>query len=351
MQIRTSYAGIVFGIVAIVVLATIVWSIVRTALRASFQLIPSNIEFSSGAPLAYLVLSLSIGIITMTLVQIWRTLLPIRGYYQLVTLSRFLQKGERSIRSDEENSDTKHTAGSNFDIPPDQVSVDIAISELVGRLGGMATEEKVRSRNILSSSFFDLPIEQLCAQINLAFEAGLATPKRYPHLILCIVGKQGLESLEKIRQIPPPSQRTQGSESTQFLLDQTEARSALSQIGQQRVDAFQITSGSSWRRILRLAALIISILLSWSMIHALAQGQALFFDFSKNAGIAHKQQSPVSTPITRDFPQAERVSPYLPPENLITFLIQTLLLGLISAYIAMVLRDIVAILEMKRRLP
>jgi hypothetical protein len=89
---------IAIGLAAVVLLLGTTLALARAAMRARLERIPPALTFPPSKALSYFLICLVVGALTMAFVQIWRTLLPIRGFFQRCALSVFLQNGAASLR-------------------------------------------------------------------------------------------------------------------------------------------------------------------------------------------------------------------------------------------------------------
>ena len=86
-------------------------------------------------------------------------------------------------------------------------------------------------------------------------------------------------------------------------------------MGQMRIEAFQIAAGGQWRRRLRLMVVAVSLVSSWVITAGSLERAAA--EKHQSVGINH--------------------------------LVYAVLIGFIAAYLAMLLRDLAAIIESRRR--
>jgi hypothetical protein len=376
------------AVAALAVLGAAIWSLVWAAKQVQMELIPPSLTVAPARAGAYVLLCLIVGTLTMALVQMWRTLVPVRGFFQRAALSRFFEESMR-------------------DQPPvsyeDGVPWEVALGEFELRAGRPRGKTGLRWNfwGVLSPDLYDLPIEQLCGQLNLAFESGLSAPGKFQHLLHAVLGQEGKDPLATATDFSQYAEYQDEAARNRWLLSQAEARATLSRMAQQRIDGFQIATGGAWRRLLRVCVLGMSVVFSWQATayrmatapNAVAvEPEPRFYKYSDSAAsdsdgrVGHPTRSgPESKtydsyprrPIpesrtddsyprrpspesltddshpTRSGPESKTYDGHSPDDerrgSLGTHLFQSVLMGLIAGYVAMVLRDLVAILELKRR--
>jgi hypothetical protein len=223
----------------------------------------------------------------MAAVQMWRTMVPVRGDFFENSLTNWL---ERAIP--------------DAPLSPEWLSALKKLGvEKVSAREALLEFERVTGRRV-----YDLPIEQLCGQLTVAFESAFDQPEQFPCFLLLVVGPGADKELARLTEFMP-----QVSGPSESAMGYSQARSALTRLGQMRIDGFQISAGGAWRRHLRLVVLWLSMTFSWAITAGSLGAQKLDFTIG------------------------------------VKFLFYSLLIGFIGAYIAMLLRDVAAIVELKRR--
>jgi hypothetical protein len=116
------------------------------------------------------------------------------------------------------------------------------------------------------AAFYDLPIEQLCGQMNAAAQVVLDYPARYPGLLKCLASLSSPEDREMVSSFEFALLRDKGplrmadeerrfKEVSQQVMD---ARSRVSNQIHRSIDAFQISVGYRWKWYLQIASFLIS---------------------------------------------------------------------------------------------
>lgn len=115
-------------------------------------------------------------------------------------------------------------------------------------------------------AFYDLPIEQVCGQMNTAAQVVLDYPARYPGLLKCLASLSSAEDREMVSSFEFALLRDKGplrtadeerrfKEVSQQVMD---ARSRVANQIHRSIDAFQISVGYRWRWYLQIASFLIS---------------------------------------------------------------------------------------------
>jgi hypothetical protein len=259
---RMRRARIALLVVLLVVSFCVVYAL-TIAVRLSH--IPSFAVAASTA-WSFLVFCFAIALLTMAFVQIGRMLIPVRGWFHGRMLYLWFS------RAIEPASDPEAQMG-------DPNEIQEVWSSLCNRIYPSESERRPSVEKALwqfrqNSSYgragktyigrlfgrgyplvYDLPLEQLAAQIVLAAELALDKPREFSDLLLCVVGVEGARDLSTVYPVYPPQSPAvpSGTETAKrTALEDAQARAALARIIQRRSDNFLIEVGGRWRRDLRL---------------------------------------------------------------------------------------------------
>ena len=175
-----------------------------------------------------------IGVATMALIQSIRAIYPVRGLFQQWSVTRWLSEG----------------AGKS----------DFLISRLLSL--AVATD---------SRAVFDLPAEQLLAQIGAAADLVVGLPRGHEELLFALVGRAGshdaqnyVEQFHKSRGATKQSDASEpGAPGLNLDPNYVDVRNRVAQHIQRRIDGLQISMGRLWRMILRLTAISIGALVAF----------------------------------------------------------------------------------------
>lgn len=227
---------------------------------------------AAGAAWSFLGFCFAIALVTMAFVQICRMLVPVRGWFHGRALYLwFSQAIEPAFDSEEQVGDRNSVRVVWFRLcnriygheNKSRPSVEKALRQFrqnssYGRAG------KTYIGLLLGRGYpfvYDLPLEQLAAQVVLAAELALDKPKEFSDLLLCVVGVEGVEDLATAYSLDAAILVTSEPEQAkQTTLRDAQARAALARIIQRRCDSFQIEVGGRWRRDLRLVVTVCSVI-------------------------------------------------------------------------------------------
>jgi hypothetical protein len=313
MQVRFKAFWIWSAFLAVILALGIAWALLRMGILFSIEVAPPDFTEPSARAWSLAKFSLGVGALTMALIQVVRVLVPIRGYFHREQLLEWLSGfGQLTARSTTVSPDNRSLA--------QQALLDFETR------GGIGRSDSLYKRNL-----YDGSIEQLCAQLNVALETGIDSPRQIPTLLLCFFGADGIEQLEILHGHPfwkkPDLKSTEVREATEpedwkeskdesEILRKAEARATLTRLVQFRIDAFQIAAAGRWRRSLRSMVTLTSLMLSFAVT---------------TSSIWHS---------TEELNRKGQIA---------SICFYATLEGLIAAFVAMLLRDLVAIVEARRR--
>ncbi|MGC2467576.1 MAG: hypothetical protein WA517_20450 [Candidatus Acidiferrum sp.] len=122
-----------------------------------------------------------------------------------------------------------------------------------------------------ANALFNLPIEQLCGQMNAAVQLALEHPDNHVVFLWCIGRFAKPDDFDLI--LDPPLEQLRRSQAGPESADREKldnyagARARISQRLQRAVDGFQIAAGSNWKLVLQSASIILSMLLAYLALH------------------------------------------------------------------------------------
>jgi TRAP-type C4-dicarboxylate transport system permease small subunit len=328
MRDRRTSVVISAYLLAVVALCFLAWAILHVVTAA---ITPPDYTHAAAIAWHFLAFTLSIAGLTTAFVQIARTLIPFRGEFHYQSLSLWFEESATSLLT----SDTDINAELLFRMfqvhPAEQPSNLPEVSQVVKDAHaafetGQPFDQKSSDKDPIPD-LYDLPLEQLTAQLSLRIDSALDAPYPSTAFLLCVYGTQGTDQLLQLLEPPLASSRAMYSdtENEREALRKAEARASLSRLGQFKVDAFQIATGSLWRRRLRLWVTAVSLAASLVLTFASTWYSTpdrypdRFADHSKGWSLA------------------------------LSILVYSVLAGFIASYIAMLFRDLTAIIENKRR--
>jgi len=327
--------------------------------RPQTTLAYAGFNFESSQAWSFLIFCLGVAGLTMAFVQICRMLYPFRGHFHRDALKQWLSLSGDVLNMDIEmirslskrESGHEYPGGADYDMAKekektqdakllldwfnvlkelglDHPSVQDALKEFEQRRG--VASGTISQSNPFSSfmALYDLPIEQLSGQLSLALEAGLDEPKRFRNLIVLMAGREGATDLLRVvRPLPKPAkndeEQGESEDETNYreeALAQAQSRATITRIGQLRIDAFQISAGGQWKYFLRLAVLAVSFVCSFIVLFNSTQTGSS----AAGAFVTRLSKLPIQ-------------------------IAYSIVVGAIAGYLAMFLRDLVAIVEDRRR--
>lgn len=179
----------------------------------------------------------AVGIVTMALIQTAKDAAPLRRWFQRRWVRRWLAFQWRKAAGPQATPEGPHTAGDDL--------VRLAT-------GGDA------------EALFDLPIEQLCAQMNAASLIVLDYPWRHVELLRCLaagVNPRDIEALLAARELAEKPRSQQTPEDQKKLTDIADPRNRVAHQIQRNIDALQIAAGFRWKLGMQIASIAISALI------------------------------------------------------------------------------------------
>jgi hypothetical protein len=200
-----------------------------------------GVQGASESIIAFVTAVAGVGTLSMALIQAVKDMFPIRRLFHRSRMRRWL----RGLGSGGPLPGIDY-----LEISARPPSYDDAEHELIT----LATAGN-------SAAFYDLPIEQLCGQMNAAVAVALDYPHRYPGLVSC------LGALADPRDVglafaPPPAARGSRemlSPNEAAAVDAfVDARNRLNHVVQRAIDGFQIATGFQWKWLLQLVSIILS---------------------------------------------------------------------------------------------
>jgi hypothetical protein len=293
------------AITAIAVVAGLVaLAIIRAFVLTSLMLAPPRFSLAMEVAWSFLLFCFAVAGLTMAFIQVCRMLIPFRGLFQRRATEAWLEHGLQVEKSSSEAAASWSEALKNANVQ--EVSAQAALREFEG-LGVQGERKKAFEVPLV----YDLPLEQFSAQLTLAAESGLDRPMQFPHLLLCLVGVESAKDFSKLLTSSKREYTPEPIMSSEAMAE-VQARGSLTRLIHRRIDAFQIETGGQWRRKLRGVAVSTSIGFSWlitvgSIPREASRGTWLSYLFY--AGLA----------------------------------------GILAAFLSTFLRDLTAIVELKRR--
>lgn len=220
------------------------------------------LDFVSQHYYQFLIAIASVGVLSMAIIQTIKDMLPVRNWFQQFFVRRWLQQKANDAYN--QSSAWMKGAGSQWfgaeakltdpaaDSTKFEKGPDWTVAE--GDLFKLATDND-------SDALYDLPIEQLCGQINAAAQVVLDRPSDHPDLILCLASVA--DPVDVARVMFPPAEakaaRPLDDDDARRRHDSfVDARTRVTHQVQRAIDALQITAAFRWKFILQLSSILLS---------------------------------------------------------------------------------------------
>ncbi len=193
----------------------------------------------------------AVGVLSMAIIQTIKDMLPVRNWFQQFFVRRWMQQKANDSRNEtiswlrgggsewfsEEGERTDPRAQmAKFERGPDWAVAERDLFKL-------ATDGD-------DKALYDLPIEQLCGQINAAAQVVLDRPADHPDLMLCLASVADPVDIARVM-FPPaeakaarPVDDDEGRRRHDSFVD---ARTRVTHQVQRAIDALQITAGYRWK--------------------------------------------------------------------------------------------------------
>lgn len=178
----------------------------------------------------------AVGFLAMCLIQAIRFLIPVRSWFHQNKLRLWLSS------STETDQEPGHSPGQELGATS---SKDADFEQILNLTN---TKDP--------TAFFEMPIEQVCGQLSAVAELILSQPQTYKTLIVAFAGSGASKDAKKLIQMPSAPLQTQSDD----------VRDRVAYAIQRNIDAFQIAAGNSWRRCMRLAAIIVSAAIAYGAV-------------------------------------------------------------------------------------
>lgn len=167
----------------------------------------------------------AIGVLSMAIIQTLKDMLPLRNIFQRYYLVKWLEQKAK---------DAKTIEGSKPE-PTDAESDLIRLATAGDR-----------------KAFYDLPIEQLCGQINAALQVVFDYPHEHKDLLHCLAAHSSPDDISLLTTRPSSAEVKSKDQ------NQIDARTRVMHQVQRAVDGFQIAAGYQWKLYLQIAAFSLS---------------------------------------------------------------------------------------------
>ncbi len=202
----------------------------------------------------YLTMVTAIGAITMALIQTVKDMTPARRFFQRAAFRRWLAEGAHDAGRASPRGELGGTGAAPA--PPDP-----SLAER--RIISLATDGDDRA-------LYDLPIEQMCGQVNAALQVVLDYPARDADVVRIVASESSPGDLAQLLAGPGDGTPAQAAQRSAFV----DARTRITHQFQRAVDGFQIRTSFRWKWWLQLLSLALSgALTAFAMALSLPTGR------------------------------------------------------------------------------
>ena len=217
----------------------------------------------------------AVGVLSMAIIQTIKDMLPVRNWFQQFFVRRWIQQKANDSR----NATVPWLEGGGLEwFMQEEKRTDPRADTAKFRSG---PDWAVAERDLFrlatdgdDKALYDLPIEQLCGQINAAAQVVLDRPSDHPDLILCLASVA--DPVDIARVMFPPAEakaaRPLDEDEARRRHDSfVDARTRVTHQVQRAIDALQITAGFRWKFGLQVISIVMSGVIAaigvWKFAH------------------------------------------------------------------------------------
>jgi hypothetical protein len=214
----------------------------------------------------YALVASLVGALSMALLQTLKDIFPIRSWFQKARLRKWYEdkQGKMSKLFQPENRQ-KFTDFLKFQgLTDDQIQKYLGGYSYANDSTSKSSFE-VFQYQLLSlstdgneSAFYDLPIEQMCGQMNTCAQLAIEYPIRFTNVLSPLVASADPLDIYLLFLLPTPIQGMDNPDTKAINSLYSEARNRIGHHIQRAVDAIQISFGSSWKKYMQVASIILS---------------------------------------------------------------------------------------------
>lgn len=225
---------------------------------------------------AFLTAMAAIGVLSMAIIQTVKDMLPIRNWFQQSFVLEWLKKKAKQAH---DKTTRWMTQGGLawFDSERNRTSPPADNKYFVQspRAGDAQTDMFKLATDGDAKALYDLPIEQLCGQLNSAAQMVLDRPVDHPDLLRCLAS--AADAVDVARVMFPPveakaARPADAGDAQQRHDAYVDARTRVTHQIQRAIDALQIRAGFRWKFYLQLASIVISGILAGAGVAIFGSG-------------------------------------------------------------------------------
>jgi hypothetical protein len=232
-------------------LIIVLYAVLFLASRGGFATRRDTVSLLIRGSWAVVGFAAAVGVASAGIIQVGKQMFGVRGIVQRTWVLRWI-----------ETRSTEEPLWKDWRERHPEISINVTVAALADAqrqlaptelqkalLGGLSAHELQR--------VFDLPVEQLCAQIGAAADLAMSEPQDYAELLLALTGPAWLKEIDSLA---PPANVVNGRIVRRRSEDNT-AYALVAQAARAGVDMMQISLGQRWQRGVRWAAIYVSGLL------------------------------------------------------------------------------------------
>jgi hypothetical protein len=186
------------------------------------------IKLISDYSYSFLVAVAAVGVLAMAILQTLKDMLPLRQWFQRYWVNDWLKK---------------------------RVGTD-------AKIGKEAEIDLIRlATDGNDKAFYDLPIEQLCGQMNAAAQAVLDNPKDHEALLRSLAKNANAADIKQVMDPPVEIRRSRAdlNDAEKMIFDSyVDARNRVTHQVQRAIDALQVSAGFRWKHLLQISSILLS---------------------------------------------------------------------------------------------
>jgi hypothetical protein len=207
----------------------------------------------------------AVGVLSMAVIQTLKDMFPLRNWFQKRALDQWLR--EKAVESRRRWSgwlerDGRGWFAAELARQTDSLLDTHAEEFSQGPDAAQAEQDLIKlAADGDSKALYDLPIEQLCGQLNAAAQMVLDQPLDHPDLMRCVASVADPADIARVifppreAKGPRPVEAGEGQKRYDSFID---ARTRVTHQIQRAIDALQVSVGFRWKFYLQLASIVLS---------------------------------------------------------------------------------------------
>jgi hypothetical protein len=221
----------------------------------------------------YAIAASGVGALSMALIQTAKDIFPVREWFQRRKLRSWYIGKENDIamvstalRDSSIFSGTQEQGASESTIASFASTLDTLKS-----VGNVDNKFKSFQEEVLSlatdgdeSAFYNLPIEQLCGQLNASAQIAIEYPTKYIQLLLPLA--EGADHKDIVTVVTFSGANAEVASDKTLQSSYTDSRNRMAHQMQRAIDAVQISFGASWKKWLQIGSIGLSAIICFAAV-------------------------------------------------------------------------------------